>query len=144
MLQLDPPALLILPDPISTNGLFANLPGRGRVLTKDYREWRVRCGKILAAQHPLPRFAQPVWMTFLVGEKYTGQMDTDNAFKAYTDALVKAEVIPDDKRRWVRRTALQWVPGMGGALVKIEPAKMELSAAKLREIVKPGLLELLR
>jgi len=144
MLELEPPAHLVLPDPISTNGLFANIPGRGRVMTKAYREWKHRAHKYLIAQRPLPRFALPVEITFYVGEKNTGPMDSDNTAKAYLDALVVAKVIHDDSRKWVRRSSAVWVPGMAGCVAKIRLAKMDIPVASVMAAVRPGLRELLR
>jgi len=144
MLELDPPAYLVLPDPISTNNLFGNLPGRGRVVTRDYKAWRKVVAQILSAQRPLPQFALPVEMTFYVGEKRIGQMDTDNVFKAFTDALVKHGVIHDDSRKWVRRTSSVWVPGMAGCVVKIKVAAMEISAETVRGSVHENLRGLLQ
>lgn len=139
MLPLDPPAMLVLPDPISVNALFRNVPKVGRVITGEYKAWRKLTGQYLMAQRPLPSFTCQVRMTFYVGEKNTGQMDTDNVLKAYTDALVKARVIHDDSRKWVRRTAAVWVPKMAGCVVRIETAGMDLLADNLAAAVKPNM-----
>lgn len=144
MLQLEPTARLVLPSPISTNALFRNVRGVGRAQTKEYTKWKSLAKTILTTQHPLPRFTTPVELTFYVGEQGMGQMDTDNTLKAATDALVEAEIIPDDKRKWVRRTAAEWVPEMAGCVVVIESADTPAKAADIVGSVKPGLWELLR
>lgn len=143
MLQLESPALIVMPDPISTNNLFVNVPGRGRIMSKPYKAWKGGAAALLMMQRPLPKFALPVELTFYVGENGIGQMDSDNTLKAYTDALKVAGVIHDDSRRWVRRTGAVWVPGMSGCVVRIKPAEMALNAAKLIEMVKPRLREFL-
>lgn len=143
MLELEAPAYVVLPDPISTNNLFVNVPGRGRVKSKDYRNWRNNAARYLSAQRPLPQFALPVEITFYVGEKHIGQMDTDNVFKAYTDAIKVAGVIHDDSRKWVRRTSSVWVPNMGGCVAKIKVAGLDLSADAVRNSVHEGLRGLL-
>ena len=66
MLPLDAPAYVILPPPISTNGLFANVAGRGRVVTKEYKTWKAAAANTLLTQKPLPAFVGPVTVT-LVG-----------------------------------------------------------------------------
>lgn len=144
MLPLDPPAMLVLPTPISVNSLFRNVEKIGRVITKEYKAWRKLTDQYLGAQQPLPQFNCPVRLTFYVGEKGVGMMDTDNVLKAYTDALVKAHVLTDDSRKWIRRTSAVWVPGMSGAVVRIETAGMDLLADKLRAAVKPTMRNLLK
>jgi crossover junction endodeoxyribonuclease RusA len=144
MLPLDPPALLALPDPISTNNLFVNVPGRGRIMSKDYREWKKTAAQMLHVQKPLPRFALPVSVTLYVGEKGVGQMDADNAAKACLDALVAAGVIHDDSKKWVRRVACVWVPDLRGTVAKLRVAEMDVSAAAIRSALKPRIAEMLR
>ena len=143
MLALDPPALIVLPGPISTNNLYFNVPGRGRVITKDYAAWKRRTADMLNAQNPLPRFKCAVEITFYVGEIGVGGMDTDNVLKSFTDALKKAGIIHDDSRKWVRRTGAVWVPGMAGCVARIETAKADLVADKLRGMIRTGLRGLL-
>jgi Holliday junction resolvase RusA-like endonuclease len=144
MLELDAPAYLVLPDPISTNNLFNNLAGRGRVITRDYKEWKKLAARYLAAQRPLPQFALPVELMFYVGEKRIGQMDSDNTLKAYTDCLKQHGVIHDDNRKWVRRTGAVWVPGMYSCVVKIKVAGMDLSPETVTGAVHENLRGLLK
>ena len=143
MLALDPPALVVLPDPISTNNLFVNVPGRGRVMSKDYTYWKRLAAQTIAAQLPLPKFALPVQITFYVGEKNTGLMDSDNTLKAYLDALKTAGIIHDDNRKWLRRAVAVWVPGMGGCVARITVAGLDPSAQEIRASVRKNLLGLL-
>jgi Holliday junction resolvase RusA-like endonuclease len=140
MLDLDPPALLAMPRPISTNALTRNLPGRGRVVTKEYTAWKREAARMLAAQRPLPRFAQPVQITIYAGEGGVGMMDSDNCAKAMLDALKAAGVIHDDNRKWVRRSAVVWTPGLRGTVIKIRPAGMDVDGASLAVKFPAGLL----
>ncbi|MDB6151498.1 MAG: endodeoxyribonuclease RusA [Chthoniobacter sp.] len=143
MLSLDAPAYLVLPEPISTNGLFNNLPGRGRVMTKDYKAWKVTAAKILMLQRPLPRFALPVEVTFYVGQQGTGIRDADNVVKPYLDALVENGVLHDDSRKFVRRISAVWVPLMTGCVVKMKNAGMDIEADDVRASVHANLRGLL-
>lgn len=139
MLALEPTARLVMPRPISTNNLFSNVPGRGRVQTREYRAWKKEAAACLMAQRPLPRFAMPVELTIYVGENGVGMMDSDNVSKAYIDTLVQAGVIQDDSRKWVRRTAPEWVPGMAGAVIVIEAATVAPRAADIIASVPAGI-----
>lgn len=140
----DAPAYLILPPPISTNGLFRNVAGRGRVVTKEYERWKNEAEARLFAQRPLPRFEGPVAVTFFVGETGVGQMDSDNTAKAYLDALVAHRVIRDDKRKVVRSSRAVWVPEMRGCVAEILPARAPVAAEVLLSRLRPGLHDLLR
>jgi Holliday junction resolvase len=143
MLDLEPPVSLALPGPISTNNLFRNVPGKGRVVSAEYAAWKATTRDAIQANRP-PRFTLPVTITLFVGEKGVGRMDSDNTAKAYVDALVKARVIPDDSRKWVRGIAVAWVPGMAGAVAEIRVARRPPVAADVIARVAKGLRELLR
>jgi len=144
MLDLEPPAFIALPGPISTNNLFRNVPGKGRVATSQYAAWKKRADQCIGAHTPVPRFTLPVEITLFVGENGVGQMDSDNTAKAYIDALKNAGVIRDDSRKWLRRSEAVWVPGMAGCVARISVAKTAPSAAELVSRVAKGLRELLR
>jgi Holliday junction resolvase RusA-like endonuclease len=144
MLPFDAPAYIILPPPISTNNLFANVPGRGRIVTKDYLAWKRHAAQTIFAQRPLLRIVGPVAVTFFVGEVGIGQMDSDNTAKAYLDALVKAQVIRDDKRSVVRQSRAVWVPGLRGCVAEIRQAQTPPSVSQILARVPAGLHELLR
>jgi len=143
MPQIEQPAWLALPEPISTNNLFLNVQGRGRVVSKVYADWKKRAAGYIAAHVPMPRFAMPVEITLFVGERGVGQMDSDNTAKAYIDALKAAGVIHDDSRKWVRRSEAIWVPGMAGCVAMIKAATNAPAAAEIVEHVPGGLRELL-
>lgn len=142
--MLDRPAYLVMPAPISTNHLFRNVEKVGRVATSHYKTWQRDAASRLQAQRPLPEFVYPVSITIFVGEKGVGDMDSDNTAKAYLDALVKAKVIKDDNRKWVRSIRVMWTPGIRGAVVEIIPAREPPAHAALLERIKPNLHELLR
>jgi Holliday junction resolvase RusA-like endonuclease len=142
-LALERPAYIVLPVPISTNNLFRNVEKIGRVATSDYKAWQKNAAQRLAAQRPLPAFALPVDIVLLVGEKGVGEMDSDNAAKAFLDALVKAKVIRNDSKKWVRSCKSQWVPGIAGCVACIRPAQQPPTASDVLRAVRPGLRGLL-
>lgn len=114
-------AYIKLPRPISTNNLFANVNGRGRIRSAAYNTWRWQVLAARQPQKPLPKFTAPVSVTFFVGEKGVGNMDADNCAKAYLDALKTHGVIPDDSRKWVRAVTVKWMPDGDGCVARVAP-----------------------
>ena len=85
--------LLTLPTPPSTNNLFVNVKGRGRVKTDRYRSWLRAAGNELRAQKPR-KVAGPVAVSIEVGPDK--RRDLDNYSKAVLDLLVMCGAIDDD------------------------------------------------
>lgn len=113
-------AQIRMPRPISTNNLFANVKGRGRVTSSTYNAWRWQAKAMMQDQKPLPKFAGPVAIRLYVGEKgVSANFDADNCAKAYLDALVHEGVIQDDSRRHVRSILVRWVPDQEGCIAAI-------------------------
>lgn len=111
------------PRPISTNSLYANVRGKGRVKSKDYNTWIWHVTAKLQKQKPLPKFTEPVRITLAVGTVgVSPNMDGDNCVKAVFDQLVAHGVIPDDNRKWVRGHGVEWVEGKEGMTVHVQPA----------------------
>lgn len=82
--------------PPSTNGLFLNIPGRGRVRSKAYKawaslaEWDYRASRTLSGDFS-------VVITLDRGRIRKGS-DIDNRIKAILDMLVTNRVVEDDSR----------------------------------------------
>lgn len=116
--------MIRLPRPISTNNLFANVRGKGRVRSERYNQWKWHAVAMLAEQKPLPRHTGPVAIRFEIGEEGVSHaMDADNCLKAYLDCLTDAGVIEGDSRKHVRRIFVEWVPGREGCLCDVWPAQ---------------------
>lgn len=94
-------ARITLSWPPSVNALFLNVPGKGRVRTKEYDRWRGVAGWELKAQRP-GKFTEPVEVTVELCPPNKRAFDADNKNKAVMDLLVLHEVIPDDSIRYVR------------------------------------------
>lgn len=135
------PARVLLPPPISTNHLFANVPGRGRITSKEYQAWKKAAAQLLTAQR-CPRFTTPVYISIMVGEVDVGAaMDSDNTLKAAIDALKGAQIIVDDNRRWVRSSRATWIPGFRGMVAIVAPATEPPTADELRRTIPPSIWE---
>lgn len=113
-----------LPKPISTNRLFKN-KRRGRVCTEAYNTWKWQARALIQDQKPIGKPNGPVRLMFAVGE--TGMrkdMDGDNCLKCLIDALVEAQIIPDDNRQHVRGVGMEWVKGKEGVTAYITAAEV--------------------
>ena len=97
----EPEARVSLPMPPSANNMFVNVPGKGRVRSKDYTNWAKAAGWIIKAQR-VRKFNVPVRIKIEVNNPRGLGFDIDNRIKAVLDALVAAEVLVDDSARWVR------------------------------------------
>jgi len=81
--------------PPTLNNLFANVPGVGRVATKEYRLWQAEASLLLLSQRPgriEGRFRAV--LTFRRPDNH--RRDLDNLAKPVLDALVKAGAIDGD------------------------------------------------
>jgi Holliday junction resolvase RusA-like endonuclease len=82
----------VLSCPPSLNGLFRNIPKRGRVKTKKYKAWIKQAGWELVMQRP-SAVSGPYDLAIVV-PKTRG--DLDNYGKAISDLLVTHKLIDDD------------------------------------------------
>lgn len=85
-----------LPPPPSINRAFRNVPGKGRVKTRDYRQWRQAAAQTIVAQvRADQRIGGAVSVAINLPATMTG--DIDNRIKGLLDALVASGRIDDDK-----------------------------------------------
>lgn len=97
-----------MPRPFSVNNMFASA-GRRRVPTKKYAAWRQEAMWMARTSYRGGPISEPVHIEIVIGaDGVSPNFDTDNAAKAYLDALVSAGVLANDTRRIVRRLALSW------------------------------------
>lgn len=107
-----------LPFPPSVNNLFVNVQGRGRVPSKDYKNWKDQAGWELKAQKPRP-IQYRCKIDIDLDETKNG--DADNRSKAVLDLLVAHRIIPDDSKHHVQRVSTGWEP-VSGCRVRISEA----------------------
>lgn len=94
-----------LPMPPSVNECFRNLPGKGRVKTGVYLDWRGHAGWVLRDQKP--ELVTGHVVVVLSMERTSVLADVDNRIKAMLD-LLKGTVIVDD--RFVVAVCAAWAP----------------------------------
>lgn len=112
-----------LPRPISTNSLFANVRGKGRIKSQRYNTWLWHAKAQIQKQKPIAKPNGPVRVLITVGTKGVRKdMDGDNCLKAYLDALVSNGILADDNREIIRGVGMEWVEGKEGATAHITAA----------------------
>lgn len=106
---------LHVPVPPSVNSLYRNLPGRGRVKTKDYSAWFANARNVVRLQKP-GVVRGPVVIILCVDRQGVGS-DLDNRVKALFDLIVKLGVIEDDSKVLAFCTA--WAPKTPESIVRL-------------------------
>lgn len=109
-----------LPVPPSTNALFRNLPGKGRVKTRAYADWRAYALTSLRQQR-LPLVDGHIIVRMNV-EMTGNRADLDNRVKAIFDVIVEARVIADDSLITAFLVA-KLPPANGLAHIEIQPSR---------------------
>lgn len=93
--------------PPSVNRMFANVPGKGRVKTRAYRLWLKTAKMEVMCQRPGQHTGR---VDILVRLPETIRGDASNRIKAAEDLLVTMGVIPDDAKKYVRRSSAEFAP----------------------------------
>lgn len=93
--------VLTLPHlPPSTNELYANVPGRGRVKTAKYNAW-IETASLLIQSQCKGRVTGRVEFRILVEDCHP-RRDASNITKPVEDLLVKCGILEDDRSKYVR------------------------------------------
>lgn len=93
---------LRLPMPPSTNNLYRNKRGGGRIKTEHYRRWRAEAEAIGNLQRPGRRVG-PSDLSIYVPQ---GRGDTSNLIKPLEDVAKVIGVIADDSPKYIRNVAI--------------------------------------
>lgn len=100
-------ASIKIPMPVSVNAMYRNVPGVGRVKTKEQKNWRLEAEWELARQNP-PRFDGQVDISITLRYPPKGRADCSNYIKGVEDLLVHCGVIQDDSCKYVRSVSARW------------------------------------
>jgi Holliday junction resolvase RusA-like endonuclease len=104
-----------MPKPPSVNGLFTNVPGKGRVKTTRYLTW-IRAAINEVRSQKVGPVSGPVYVDITVSKRRSNA-DIDNLIKAPLDLLVSEGLIDDD--RHVERVSCAWGDIEQGCQVEI-------------------------
>jgi crossover junction endodeoxyribonuclease RusA len=108
-----------LPFPPSTNSLFRNVRGRGRVRSEAYKAWAIEAGYRV---NRAARLKGPVSVSVALCAPDKRRRDADNSLKPILDLLVKHGVIEADDWSIVRSVKAEWVDEGDPCLVTIRSA----------------------
>lgn len=107
-----------VPCPPSVNALYLNVPGKGRVKTRRYRDWIKEAGLMVMASR-VGCIDGPVKVDIALPQSMRG--DTDGRIKALLDLAVRLGLIEDDKGKIVRELTIGYAARVD-ALVTIRRA----------------------
>lgn len=106
--------------PPSTNHLYANVAGKGRVKAKRYKEWKNTVGWDLNQQN-YTLIRGPVELDLTVRRPKKGvRADISNRIKAVEDLLVDHQVLKDDSQ--VMEVRARW-GDVEGTRIEIMPVE---------------------
>ena len=100
--------------PISTNALYANVPGKGRVKTKKYRAWIKAADAAYLIQKRVQKPVLDNFIAHIILDDGKRAGDIDNRAKAVLDRLVSWGLIIDDRHcnlitiEWGKRVTINW------------------------------------
>ena len=93
------PLVFTIPNAPGVNNLYRNVPGRGRIKTKAYKDWQVQAGWAMKLDGTTPRYwatlSGPVTVDIVVGNH---RQDSDAGNKATLDLMTLMKVYGDDKQ----------------------------------------------
>lgn len=93
------PLVFRIPNAPGVNNLYRNVPGRGRVKTKAYKDWQYRAGWAMKLDGTTPRYwatlSGPATVDIVIGSR---RADNDAPVKATLDLLTLMKVFHDDKQ----------------------------------------------
>lgn len=109
--------------PPSTNNLFINIKGRGRIKSSEYRSWLTEMGWQLRIQRA--QKMQGNLLVYIALKRPKKRRDLDNTLKPILDLLVTHEVIRDDSDivrisvKWVGKSFLDFKGEQADVMVKL-------------------------
>lgn len=108
-----------LPFPPSTNALFLNVRGKGRVRSPRYRAWAIEAGYALNRHRPIKG---PVHVSVALCSPDKRKRDADNSLKPILDLLTAHNIIEADDWTIVRKVEAQWVEAGEPCVVTVRAA----------------------
>ncbi len=113
-------------EPFSANKMYAPV-ARGRMVkSKKYIDW-IEKNVVIIKNNLLPATQFPIDVEILIMADYRWKLkcDSDNIIKPLIDLLVRAEIVPDDKTRFINSVKVRYLQGFGNPVTCISYSIVE-------------------
>lgn len=107
-------------EPFSANDMYTPV-AKGKMLkSKKYRKW-IDLNTPILKENLLPATKFPIDVEILIMADVFWKMkcDSDNIIKPIVDLLVRAEIVPDDKTRFINSVKVRYLQGFGAPVTCI-------------------------
>jgi crossover junction endodeoxyribonuclease RusA len=121
----------VITRPPSVNSCYGNRrkgqKGRGRFISPELRRWRKTAEAEIRVTGYLRRCSSPVSIEIWASEAGMGRkiIDADGFIKPVLDLLVACEIVPDDRRQYVRSVRSQWCGDVAADMIRVEITELE-------------------
>jgi Holliday junction resolvase RusA-like endonuclease len=101
-------------EPFSANKMYAPIARGKMVKSKKYIEW-IEKNVVIIKNNLLPATQFPIDVEILIMADFQWKLkcDADNIIKPLIDLLVRAEIVPDDKTRFINSVKVRYLQGFG-------------------------------
>jgi Holliday junction resolvase RusA-like endonuclease len=107
-------------EPFSANNMYTPVAKGKMIKSKKYKGW-IEANTPILKNNLLPAAKFPIDVEILIMADVWWKMksDADNIIKPIVDLLVRAEIIPDDKTRYVNSVKVRYLQGFGSPVTCI-------------------------
>jgi Holliday junction resolvase RusA-like endonuclease len=107
-------------EPFSANNMYTPVAKGKMVKSKKYRKW-IDLNTPILKENLLPATKLPIDVEILIMADVFWKMkcDSDNIIKPIVDLLVRAEIVPDDKTRFINSVKVRYLQGFGAPVTCI-------------------------
>jgi Holliday junction resolvase RusA-like endonuclease len=107
-------------EPFSANNMYTPVAKGKMIKSKKYRNW-ISLNTPILKENLLPATKLPIDVEILIMADIFWKMkcDSDNIIKPIVDLLVRAEIVPDDKTRFINSVKVRYLQGFGAPVTCI-------------------------
>jgi Holliday junction resolvase RusA-like endonuclease len=107
-------------EPFSANNMYTPVAKGKMIKSKKYRNW-IDLNTPILKENLLPATKLPIDVEILIMADIFWKMkcDSDNIIKPIVDLLVRAEIVPDDKTRFINSVKVRYLQGFGAPVTCI-------------------------
>ena len=107
-------------EPFSANKMYTPVAKGKMVKSKKYRNW-IELNTPILKENLIPATKLPIDVEILIMADVYWKMkcDSDNIIKPIVDLLVRAEIVPDDKTRFINSVKVRYLQGFGAPVTCI-------------------------